>query len=352
MTCRFSSRVRGKPCLRLASRAYSLASSNEPLFLSTSTSCAPRACGVNERRAGELLREMEKAQGYKYQSILEPGPSIVKGPILQDLGISYSQSSRWQLEAEVPEEEFERHVAEVKADGETELTSVGLRRLAQKLRQREEAETTQGNVLEFIGDNRKWHTIVIDPPWPIQKILRDKRPNQDIFDYPTMTVEEIGNLPIADLAYPDGCHVYLWVTHKFLPDGLRLFKQWGVKYECLMTWVKNVGFTPFSWMYSTEHVLFGRIGSLPVQKKGLRLDFQAKVEKHSKKPQAFYDLVIQASPSPRLELFAREPREGFEVWGNEIGCQDRLEVGGQPQASNSQRNSPEFLLYPVAETCI
>jgi N6-adenosine-specific RNA methylase IME4 len=86
-----------------------------------------------------------------------------------------------------------------------------------------------------------------------------------------------------------------------------------------------------------------------VQQKGLRLDFQAKVEKHSKKPQAFYDLVKQASPAPRLELFAREPREGFEVWGNEIGRSERLEVGRRSQESDNRRDKAEFLLHAVAE---
>ena len=84
-----------------------------------------------------------------------------------------------------------------------------------------------------------------------------------------------------------------------------------------MTWVKNVGFTPFSWMYSTEHALFGRIGSLDVERKGLRLDFSAKVREHSRKPEEFFERVALASPEPRLEMFARQEREGFTAWGNE-----------------------------------
>jgi len=270
-----------------------------------------------ERRAGELLREMEKHPAGRPAENRSHHATDFEPPTLSDLGITKSQSSRWQLEAEVPETVFEQHVAEVKA-AKDDLTSVGLRRVAQRLRQKKEAEETKVNVLNFDNADRQYHAIIIDPPWPMQKILRKVRPNQDIFDYPTMTLEEIIKLPVADLADPAGCHVYLWVTHKFLPEGLRLFEQWGVKYECMMTWVKNVGFTPFSWMYSTEHVLFGRVGSLPVQRKGLRLDFRAKVQGHSKKPQVFYDMVKQASPNPRLELFAREQREGFEVWGNEV----------------------------------
>jgi len=80
-----------------------------------------------ERRAGELLREMGLESGNPQWSHDE----TIANPRLTDLGISKSQSSRWQLEAEVPEEVFERHVAKVKADKE-ELTSVGLRKLAKQ----------------------------------------------------------------------------------------------------------------------------------------------------------------------------------------------------------------------------
>jgi N6-adenosine-specific RNA methylase IME4 len=163
----------------------------------------------------------------------------------------------------------------------------------------------------------KYRCIVIDPPWPMKKIARDERPTQVSIDYPTMTLDEIRDLPIPDLADDVGCHVYLWTTHKHLPNALSLFESWSVNYQCVMTWVKNVGFTPFSWMYSTEHVLFGRVGSLGVERKGLRLDFAAKVREHSRKPDEFYDLVVQATPAPRLEMFARQERDGFTAWGSE-----------------------------------
>lgn len=165
----------------------------------------------------------------------------------------------------------------------------------------------------------KYKAIVVDPPWSIEKILREVRPNQYDIDYPTMTIDEIMTLPISELADEDGCHIYLWATHRFLPMAFDVFEAWGAKYECLLTWVKNIGMTPFSWMYSTEHCLFGRIGNLPLLKLGKRLDFQAKVREHSRKPDEFYDLVREVSPEPRIDMFSREEREGFAQWGNEPG---------------------------------
>lgn len=163
----------------------------------------------------------------------------------------------------------------------------------------------------------QYRAIIIDPPWPIEKLVRDVRPNQFDIDYPTMTLEEIEALPIPELACEDGCHIYLWTTHKHLPDALDLLSAWDANYQCLLTWVKNVGMTPFSWMYSTEHCLFARIGSLPLLKLGKRLDFQAKVREHSRKPDEFYDLVKEVSPEPRIDYFSREPRDGFTQYGNE-----------------------------------
>ncbi|MBI1742938.1 hypothetical protein HYR54_07705 [Candidatus Acetothermia bacterium] len=186
----------------------------------------------------------------------------------------------------------------------------------QKTVQKSERMTRQNNLIVAPPKGR-YRCIVIDPPWPVQKILREERPQQDVMDYPTLTLPEIQALPIADLADPDGTHIYLWTTHKYLPEAFSMFATWGVKYECLMVWVKPTGMTPFSWMYNAEFILFGRIGNLEIQRKGLKLAFEAPVLRHSQKPDFFYELVKQASPEPRLDLFARQAREGFSSWGNE-----------------------------------
>lgn len=167
----------------------------------------------------------------------------------------------------------------------------------------------------------QFSAIVIDPPWPIEKIEREVRPNQGpALDYPTMPLEQIETVCGEVLAGQPQCHVYLWVTQKYLPAGLKLFEAWDVKYQCVMTWVKNVGPTPFSWMYDTEHVLFGRRGSLPLNQMGLRLSFQAAATGHSVKPAVFYERVCAASPEPRLAMFERGDRPGFEVWGDELAA--------------------------------
>jgi N6-adenosine-specific RNA methylase IME4 len=159
--------------------------------------------------------------------------------------------------------------------------------------------------------------VVIDPPWPMRKIERDKRPWQGAeLDYPVMKLDEIEALPIDKLADANA-HLYLWVTHRYLPDGLRLLTAWGFKYQCVMTWNKNTGIVPYSWMYDTEHVLFGTRGNLKVAKRGMRLSFDEPVNGHSAKPAVFYDRVRNASPGRRLDMFPGVAHEGFEPWGLE-----------------------------------
>lgn len=166
----------------------------------------------------------------------------------------------------------------------------------------------------------RFRCIVIDPPWPVSKVERRERPSQGrALSYPTMSIEDIADerlVPVQSHADHD-CHLYLWVTHKYLPDGLDLVAKWGFDYQCVMTWRKNVGMTPYSWMYDTEHVLFARRGNLPLLRLGMRLSFDAPVVGHSIKPDAFYDLASQASPGPRLDMFPGVEHEGFEPWGLE-----------------------------------
>ena len=94
----------------------------------------------------------------------------------------------------------------------------------------ESVEAREQKALEGVYD-----VIVIDPPWPMQKIDRDERQNQVAFDYPTMSEAEM-----ADMEMPaaDDCHMWLWTTHKFLPMALRLSEGWGFKYVCTFVWHK------------------------------------------------------------------------------------------------------------------
>jgi N6-adenosine-specific RNA methylase IME4 len=71
----------------------------------------------------------------------------------------------------------------------------------------------------------------------------------------------------------------------------------------------------------TELLLFGVRGSLRTLQPGRRQVnlLKSRKQHHSRKPDSFYELIERCSPAPRLELFARYPRHGWEQWGDELG---------------------------------
>ena len=176
-------------------------------------------------------------------------------------------------------------------------------------------------------------TIVADPPWPEYgggKIRRGANKH-----YALMSLDEIKALGEQVKAWrnPEGCHLYLWVTNNYLPAGLKVMEAWGFAYRTCITWGKTtetgtpaIGLGQY-FRGASEHCLFGVYGHLPyrmtegeVPKRGQgRTLILAPRQEHSRKPDALIDMAELVSHPPRLEMFAREHRLGWDVWGNETG---------------------------------
>jgi N6-adenosine-specific RNA methylase IME4 len=148
-----------------------------------------------------------------------------------------------------------------------------------------------------------------------------------------MSLAEITALPVGDLAESDA-HLYLWAINAYLEDAYVIARAWGFKPSTLLTWCK----TPMglglggTFVNTTEFVIFARRGTLQALQRSDTSWWQWKRPyignggpTHSAKPDAFIDLVEQVSPGPRVELFARRHRMGWDVWGNESANTATLE---------------------------
>lgn len=163
----------------------------------------------------------------------------------------------------------------------------------------------------------KYKTIVIDPPWEIKKIKRKVRPNQIEMDYKMMSLDEIKKFPIDDFA-DENCWIFLWSFNKYLDASFDVLKEWGFKFQRLLTWDKRNGLCMFGFHHRTEFVLVGYRGKVPMfpKQKAIPTIFSERSTKHSRKPDIFFEL-LQTMPEPRISIFEREHRAGFDVWGDE-----------------------------------
>ena len=187
------------------------------------------------------------------------------------------------------------------------------------------------NLFCNMGDEmKKYQIIYADPPWNVSLFSRIVRPNQLPHPYSKMKLEAIKALNVKELADPNGCHIFLWTTHKWMPKAFEVIEAWGFKHHCILTWDKEYGFTPYSFMWSTEFCIHGYIKGkwMKFQKMGEKALIREKSEKHSKKPQAMRDLILKSvGDLPRIELFARQKTPGWDVWGNEV--ESDIELGSK-----------------------
>ena len=278
---------------RLALRLKPVLAEKAKANMATHTVLGYQGCQISDKAVIDTKRELAKAAGVSHDTIAKVEKiEAVASPELKEQ-LRSGELSINQAYKTIQHEERDKRLEDVRQENTKKIEELASPLDAQGL----------------------FQTIVIDPPW-------DWGDEGDVNqfgcarpDYHTMPIEEIEQLPVGKIAN-ENCHLYLWVTNRSLPKAFRLIEAWGFRYVTCLTWVKpSVGVGNY-FRGSTEQILFGVKGSLPIKRHDVGTHFNAPRGKgHSAKPDEFYTLVESCSYGPYIDIFGRKEREGWSVWG-------------------------------------
>jgi N6-adenosine-specific RNA methylase IME4 len=162
--------------------------------------------------------------------------------------------------------------------------------------------------------------LYVDPPWRFEVYSEDTGQGRSAeAHYSTMGVEDIAKIDVPSIA-ADDCVLFLWATAATLPEAFELLKACGFAYRTHCVWAKDkigLGF----WFRNQHEVLIVAVkGEIPTPAHGTQFPsiIEAPRGEHSAKPDAFYELIESYFPTlPKIELFARKARAGWDCWGDE-----------------------------------
>lgn len=173
--------------------------------------------------------------------------------------------------------------------------------------------------------DKKYQIIYADPPWSYRdKALAGNRGAN--CKYPTQSQKWIEDLPVADIT-DDDCTLFLWVTMPKLNECWKLIEKWGFNYKTVaFTWVKKNKKSD-SWFWgmgnwtraNAELCLLATKGKPKRISASIHSVVDTPIQRHSQKPDEVRHRIVQLlGDVPRIELFARQKTEGWDVWGNEV----------------------------------
>jgi len=176
--------------------------------------------------------------------------------------------------------------------------------------------------------DKKYQIIYADPQWNGLGWNNGSGLKCPANHYEVQDIDWIKSLPVKNIASKN-CALFLWVTFPNLKAGFDVISRWGFEYStCAFNWVKkNIKKDTFFMgcgnytRANSELCLLGTRGSMQktVKSHAVRQVCDARRERHSKKPDEIRDRITELfGDLPRIELFARQKTEGWDVWGNEV----------------------------------
>jgi len=200
-----------------------------------------------------------------------------------------------------------------------------------------------GDMMPFSFD-----VFVVDFPWDFKLYSENGEKKSARAQYETMTLQEITDFAvISHLAKPDSLWL-IWTCEWMKPgDQQRILDAHGLTYKSALVWLKTtkngkrrLG-TGYRVRSMHERLILATTGN--PKHKAFKSVFDGLARQHSRKPEAFYDIVVKATPGmTRADLFTRQSRSGFVSWGREKTLFDAGEPVTMKRAiSLPERGEPE-----------
>lgn len=183
--------------------------------------------------------------------------------------------------------------------------------------------------INIYDTDKRYNLILADPPWKQAKGgKKNVRPvsSGTELDYPVCSLDEIKEhlRQATSLASGEDTILFLWTIDKYLFEAQQIAEELGYKLHARMIWNKVTGIpAAFTVRYGHEYLLYmykGKLIPVATEERGkIHTVFTEKVQRHSQKPEISYEIINRLYPDlKKLELYARQEHDGFDVWGNEV----------------------------------
>lgn len=198
--------------------------------------------------------------------------------------------------------------------------------------------TKRNDLPEFYPDlpQKKYDVIYADPPWDYGGKLQFDKSSKSAdkidlrkkifissanFKYPTVKTKDLKKIPIHEIS-SDDCLLFMWVTNPHLAQGIELGQAWGFEYKTVaFVWDKMVHNPGQYTMSYCELCLVFKKGRIPKPRgaRNIKQLIHSKRTKHSEKPMQILENIEKMFPTQKkIELFARNKPEGWDVWGLDV----------------------------------
>jgi N6-adenosine-specific RNA methylase IME4 len=277
------------------------------------------------RRIGELMDEDRKAGKLAKGTQGSPvkGARVDKKPTLAEQGIDKNLADRARKRAALPEKEFERQLEQKKklaakvAEGKKELIAIlKAEKHAEALKRRKEREANLAQKIAALP-KKKYGVIYADPEWKFETYSPKGKTEKSAENHYLTSDLAIKARDVPSISASDAV-LFLWSTVPMQPQAYEVMAAWGFTYVSQIAWVKDRAGTGYWTRNKHEVLLIGKRGNVPAPAMGTQPEsvVHDAVGKHSAKPDIFYDIIEAMFPTlPKIELNARDHREGWDSWG-------------------------------------